>query len=576
MARIRHLQISNFRCIEMLDWYPSQGINCLVGPGDSGKSTVLDAIDLCLGARRAASLSDTDFHDLDVDSPISISITIGDLPRELLNIESYGDYLRGFDSTFQSIEDEPGNGLEPVLTLRLIVESDLEPNWLLYSKRMESEGIERNLRWKDRQSVAPVRIGNYAASNLSWTRGSVLNKLTDTKVQLGSHLVAAARKARLNFGAQVSTDLHEPLDVASKTAKYLGVNVGDSVQALLDAHSVSMGDGAIALHSAAGVPLRSLGTGSARLLVAGLQRVAADAATIALVDEVEHGLEPHRLCRLLDTLGAKDDCAPLQVFMTTHSPVVVRELEGSQVFVIRKDNSSHDVLRAGRDDEVQSTLRADPEAFLARSILVCEGASEVGLARGLDQNWSTEKKLDAFPALGGAYVNVNGGEPDNCFKRASALLRLGYRVMVMVDADKPADPKIVKRFLAAGGEYVTWEPKRTLEDELFMSLPGDAVSKLLDKAVSIKGRTTVNNHIVSTSNGRVSLDSIEDELASSQLSDEARRILGEASRVKKNGWFKSVTYYQDIGRHIVGPCLERSAEPFQRKIAELSKWTHAA
>ena len=46
MARIRRLEIRNFRSIQNLDWAPSNGMNCLIGPGDSGKSTVLDAIDL--------------------------------------------------------------------------------------------------------------------------------------------------------------------------------------------------------------------------------------------------------------------------------------------------------------------------------------------------------------------------------------------------------------------------------------------------------------------------------------------------------------------------------------------------
>ena len=48
MARIRRLEIRNFRSIQVLDWYPSAGIKCLVGPGDGGKSTTLDAIDLCV------------------------------------------------------------------------------------------------------------------------------------------------------------------------------------------------------------------------------------------------------------------------------------------------------------------------------------------------------------------------------------------------------------------------------------------------------------------------------------------------------------------------------------------------
>jgi DNA repair ATPase RecN len=53
MARIRKIEVSNFRCIKNLTWLPSSWLNCLVGLGDSGKSTLIDAIDLCLGARRS-------------------------------------------------------------------------------------------------------------------------------------------------------------------------------------------------------------------------------------------------------------------------------------------------------------------------------------------------------------------------------------------------------------------------------------------------------------------------------------------------------------------------------------------
>jgi predicted ATP-dependent endonuclease of OLD family len=50
MTVIRAIEIENFRGVKVLVWCPSEGINCLIGPGDSGKSTVLDAIDYCIGA----------------------------------------------------------------------------------------------------------------------------------------------------------------------------------------------------------------------------------------------------------------------------------------------------------------------------------------------------------------------------------------------------------------------------------------------------------------------------------------------------------------------------------------------
>ena len=63
----------------------------------SGKSSVLDAIDLCLGARRNVQFTDADFHMLDVEAPIEIAVTIGELDDALKSIEGYGLYLRGFD-----------------------------------------------------------------------------------------------------------------------------------------------------------------------------------------------------------------------------------------------------------------------------------------------------------------------------------------------------------------------------------------------------------------------------------------------------------------------------------------------
>ena len=114
----------------------------------------------------------------------------------------------------------------------------------------------------------------------------------------------------------------------------------------------------------------------------GLQRAAAESAPIALVDEVEYGLEPHRLMRLLDS-GSQGDAAASQAFLTT-LPVALRELSGEQLLVVRPRPAGHVVISAGSTDEIQSTLRTDPEAFLAKSVIVCEGASEVGFVRGLD------------------------------------------------------------------------------------------------------------------------------------------------------------------------------------------------
>lgn len=577
MVRIRKIEIQNFRSIRSLTWLPSPGLNCLIGPGDSGKSTILDAIDLCLGARRNITLGDTDFFGLDVSQPIQITLTLGQLPDTLKNLDVYGQYLHAFDSTTGQPQAEPLQGFETVLSLRLIVDSELEPIWTLVSERAQALGQERNIAWKDRLLLAPARLGTYANSNLSWTRGSVLNRLTEERPNLGAELANASREARATFGNQAGAQLAETLRIVTEKATALGVPVGTQAQALLDAHAVSISDGAIALHDERGVPLRSLGTGSSRLLIAGLQRAAAQRASIALVDEVEYGLEPHRLVRLLDSLGAKEAPSPLQAFLTTHSPVAVRELRGDQIFVVRKaQDGTHHVLEVGVEDDVQSTIRMDPEAFLARSVIVCEGASEVGLIRGLDQYW-TAQNYRSLLAAGTAYVNVGGGEPDRCFARGLALLKLGYLVMVLVDADKPPTPEVVEAYRAAGGEFITWREGRALEDELFLSLPDAGVDTMLQRAVEFLDRELVAAHISTQSQGRNSLDDIL-QLREQQYpySPEVRLLLALTSRNRKNGWYKSLTKFEILAREIVGPNYRATEAGFTDLISQLFRWAHAA
>ncbi len=203
---------------------------------------------------------DTDFHGLDVTQPIVISATLDDLPDELLNLDSYGDFLRDFDPATGQVEDEPRDGIPTALTFRLRVGADLQPVWALYSERAERDGLERGLGWKERALLAPARIGSFANSNLSWSRNSVLNRLTEDRAELGAQLAAAARQARASFGDQADAQLADTLATVTQVANRLGVPIGASANALLDAHSVSIGDGAIALHNEAGIPLRSLGS----------------------------------------------------------------------------------------------------------------------------------------------------------------------------------------------------------------------------------------------------------------------------------------------------------------------------
>jgi putative ATP-dependent endonuclease of OLD family len=526
---------------------------------------------LCMGARRSVQFTDADFHLLNFEVPIIITVTVGELDDDLKNLDNYGMYLRGFDSASGTVEDEPEKDAETVLTVKLTVASDLEPTWTLVSERAEAQGQARNLGWADRVRLAPTRIGVMADYHLGWRRGSVLNRVSEERADASAALVKAARDARSAFGDQAQSQLGETLGIVATTANELGIPIGENIKAMLDAHSVSFNGGTISLHDDAGVPLRGLGTGSTRLLIAGLQRKAAAQASILMIDELEHGLEPHRIIRLLGSLGAKDTTPPLQVFMTTHSPIALRELSGSQLFVTRCATERHEIHAVGVADDIQSTIRLYPDAFLAPRVIICEGASEVGLIRGLDQ-YRTTKGGSALTSQGTALVDCGGGDADRPFKRATVFKALGYRVAVVRDDDKKPTAEVEASFAASGGTIVSWRDGRTLEDELFLSLSDDGVEKLLGRAVELHGEELVNDHIKSASQNTKNLDGILTESLIDGIKPDSRSILGKAARTKKAGWFKSVTWMEDVAREIVGPDIASADAGFRELAGQVFAW----
>ncbi len=567
MSVIRKIGITNFRCLKSFEWDPLPGINGLIGPGDSGKSTILDAIDYCLGARRNLQLADTDFNCLDVSQPINITITLGKLNDALMSIEAYGPYLRGFNAATGEIAEEPDTSLETVLTLQMVVAADLEPQWTLISERAAAQGLTRNLGWQDRLKIAPTRLGALSEHNLSWRRGSILNRLTEERPDASAALVGAAREMRAAFGEQAADQLSEALEIVADAARQLGIPTGGNIKALLDSHSVSVSGGTISLHDENGVPLRELGLGSARLLIAGLQRKASASSPIALVDELEYGLEPHRIIRLVDALGAKEADPPLQVFITTHSPVAVRELSGDQLFVVRERDGQHSAACVGTDNDVQGTIRVHPDALLAPSVLICEGATEVGFMRGIDQHRVSAGKT-ALAANGVAIVDGGG---TTTFRRANAFLSLGYRTAVLRDSDVPINTSAERRFQQGGGTIFAWAAGRSIEDELFECLPDTGVDGLLNKAIELKEEMLIKDHITSASGNSISLAEIERQIQRGVIPRETRRVLAKAAK-SGAGWFKTVSAMEQAARDVIGPAFENAERGFRTKVISVFRW----
>ncbi len=568
MTRIRRLEIENFRGMRSLDWNPKPGLNCLLGPGDVGKSTVLDAIDLCLGARRAIAFSDADFFELDHSKPIRIAATIGELPDELLDIDTYGQYLRGFDAESGEVADEAGVGLETVVTLQLVVDESLDPTWTLYSDRSRELGLQRGIPWGIRTKLGPIRIGVSSSSQFAWRQGSVLSRLTSDVPNASNALATAAREARKAFGEKTAPDLQDTLDAIAAKGVLLGLKIGDGLKAMLDADSISLGRGTIALHTSKGIPLQCLGTGSVRLLTAGMQQTLGGGTCMIIADEVEHGLEPYRVARLLDTLGAKSAQPSAQVFLTTHSPVVIRELSGDALWILRRPTEeAHLCVPVGTADEIQGTVRTFPEALLARAVVVCEGSTEVGLLRGLDQ-FEDSQARPTLASVGVVFIDSNGHS--RVGGRAQALQALGFKVAILRDSDVALAPPGEDAFVEAGGHLFKWSEGHSTEQALFSALPEEAVRQLLECAVELQSEAAIDSHIKSKSNGVLGLTDCR-----ASITDDARKVLGLAAKAG-SGWFKSISQMETPAREILGPALTGSALNIALVIEALRAWARDA
>jgi len=487
--KIRYIKIEHFRGIKQLQWaLPDCTLFCFIGRGDSTKSTILEAIRFAFHPQWNLSFDDSDFYQSKTDKPILIEVTIGDLPDEFLDVTKFGQYLRGWNKTTLQISDEPGPDFEDALTVALQVDGGLEPKWKIINDRVK-EGIE--FKAGDRAKVSVGYIGTYADRHLTWSKGSVLSQLTDAQ-SIVSSLAGAARAAKDALDSKRSTDLTDfdyTAGQAETVAKALGVSVNNSYRAHLDIGAININLGGLALHDG-DIPVRQLGLGSRRMLTCGLQKQVLRQSHITLFDEIEMGLEPSRITRLLKHI--KEDNTG-QYFLTTHSPVVLRELTVSDLYVVRSVKGKTDVVSTNKEaiaDSIQGNIRSAAEAFLSNRVIVCEGATEIGLCRGLDNYWLGQDK-PAFAYQGVSCIDANGANKIKGF--ASNMKELGYEVAVIVDSDssnfsKTDAQELIKKQITV----ISWDDEMSVEQRVMADLPWDIVLNCVNLAEVTGGEKIID------------------------------------------------------------------------------------
>ncbi|TAE87568.1 MAG: DUF2813 domain-containing protein [Verrucomicrobia bacterium] len=564
--RLRRLEIENFRGVKKLDWRHIAETAALVGPGDSGKSTILDAIERVLSPKWNVPFDDTDFWDLNTDATIVIRATITDLAPNLYRESKYGLLLHGFDKkSGEAVSALGEEGEEHALVVEVRVDESLEPIWSVIG--MDEE--KHMFMARDREALGMLRVGSYVDQHLGWSRGSVLARLTDTGDAISAVLAEALRQTR----SGLKTEGLEKLTAAAKRVEKLGKDLGvaprNSLVPHLDASSLSVAAGALSLHDGK-VPTRRSGLGTRRLLAVAMQREAAAQSGLTIVDEFEHGLEPHRIRRLLRVLRG---CAPEdetlargQLILTTHSPTVLSELEANEVAVTRRAENGTVTVQS-LPNAIDYILKRTPHALLARKVIVAEGATEVGLCHALDDAWTNETG-GSFGYRGVAVVDGGGGtQPAEI---SGHLAKLGYDVALLIDSDAKA--KIHK---AEGAVILAWPDRTCTEQRLAADLPEEAIKQMAGKADERGGRG-VRDALAAQLRVKPATLSEREPTSWPEVVgvENFRKALGNVAKNKNQPWFKSKEQGYFLGSLVAEHWASITNTPTHEVVEKLKEFAH--
>lgn len=461
---IYRLSIERFRGVKTLSWSPVRGVNVILGGGDVGKTTILDAIGLLLSPVNATNLSDTDYHARNIDAGFVIEAVMSLPPGSGINDQlkpSWPWEWSGADLSVPNTDDDSKPAGEPVYRLRVRGTEDLE----LAYEIVQPDGSTDFFPVALRRSIGLVRLSGDDRNDrdLRLVQGSALDRLLSDKglrSRMASELAKSDVKDELTSEAKKAL---EDLDTAFKKKSLPdGLDLaitggqGPSIASLI---------GLTADRNGIQLPLASWGAGTRRLSALAIAEQNQGEAPIMIVDEVERGLEPYRQRTLVEKLQAGKS----QVFVTTHSPAAISAASKAGLWYV--DHMG----QIGPLDatKIAKHRKTDPETFLARLAVVAEGATEVGFTVTL-----LERALGAPLEQHGIHVSDGGGH-ETTLGVLEALAEGGLRFGGFADDEGGKHPDRWKKLGGKLGQLLFRWPSLCIEENIVGATPDDKLETLL-------------------------------------------------------------------------------------------------
>jgi putative ATP-dependent endonuclease of the OLD family len=461
---IYHLSIQRFRGVKDLSWTPTKGVNIILGGGDVGKTTILDAVGLLLSPTNPTTVSDTDYRGRNIEAGFVIEAILSLPPASGINNQmnpSWPWIWNGTQAVVPSTGSDGESAGEPVYCLRVRGTADLELTYEI----VQPDGSTDSFPVALRRSIGLVRLSGDDRNDrdLRLVTGSALDRLLSDKglrSRLASDLAKSGVKDELTDDARTAL---KALDVAFKTKSLpsgldLAITGGQGL-------SISALIGLTADREGVQLPLASWGAGTRRIAALAIAEQNQGEAPITLVDELERGLEPYRQRDLMEKLQRGES----QVFITTHSQPAISAASKAGLWYVDQDG------RIGSLDsaKIAGHRNTDPETFLARLTVVGEGVTEVGFLTAL-----LEKTLGSSLEQYGVHVSDGGGH-EPTLNLLEALANGGLLFGGFVDEEDGKHPDRWKRVANRLGMLLFRWKAGCLEKNILDALPDGKLEEFL-------------------------------------------------------------------------------------------------
>lgn len=575
-AVIHRLVVERFRGLERLVWRPKPGLNVILGGGDSGKSTVLDAIALLLNPTNATLLSDADYYGSRQVSPDFLIGAVVSLPPGS-GVDSQRAMVwpwawsgkRAIPPPVSEDGAAPAPHGPPVYKICVAGNADLDLTYELRCPNGEVERFSPNLR----REIGLVRLSGDDRNDrdLRLVQGSALDRLLSDpalRARLGGHFSGEDVKARLSdegLEALVALDTRFK-NTALPHNLGLGLNAaqGQSISALI---------GLTAAAGAARLPLSSWGAGTRRLASLAIAQACRTGCPITLVDEAERGLEPYRQRKLVADLRS----SPSQVFMTTHSAAALAAADGAALWHLVGGR-----VTALDTPKISRQQREDSETFLSRLAVLCEGATEVGFLKVVLAREVPGDLLDYGVRLCDARGN------SFALDLLSEMAGAGFNVAGLVDDEGDKIGRWAALKTVMGTRLLQWPSRGCTESVVIGALEDDKLEALIVDPEGVQTQARLNTLIDRVVHERPDQQFERRDFAavSAAAGDQLRRYIVEAASAnpkdttedkaktwKRHGktWFKTLAGGSELALKaydlVAMPALEEALRPLIDAIA---------